>query len=166
MGLCLNVLSSYCLSGKRSSDYCLSGMCLWGRVRRASAWSSQCPDTKNFSPVYVPWHAYYSLCFCKKRKRSFVVFPTVQQEIIKDKNVSGSRAITPKENCPPTLILILTLNQTLTGPQFFSGAIVLTPCFWTFLECFTTSRFVVKQYNSSWLYCNIFIEIWSNVQCF
>ena len=32
----------------------------------------------------------------------------------------GSRTIAPEENCPPTLILTLTLNQTqtLTGGQF------------------------------------------------
>ena len=35
----------------------------------------------------------------------------------------------PEENCPPTLILTLTLNQTLTltGGQFSSGAIFRTP---------------------------------------
>ena len=42
---------------------------------------------------------------------------------------AGSRTIAPEENCPPTLILTLTLNQTLilTGGQFSSGAIVRTP---------------------------------------
>ena len=41
----------------------------------------------------------------------------------------GSRKIDPEENCAPTLILTLTLNQTLilTGAQFSSGAIVRTP---------------------------------------
>ena len=35
----------------------------------------------------------------------------------------GSRAIAPEENCPPTIILTLTLNQTLTltGGQFPRG---------------------------------------------
>ena len=27
---------------------------------------------------------------------------------------NGSKTIVPEENCPPTVILILTLNQTLT----------------------------------------------------
>ena len=42
---------------------------------------------------------------------------------------NGSSTIAPEENCPPNLILTLTLNQTLTltGGQFFSGAIVRAP---------------------------------------
>ena len=43
--------------------------------------------------------------------------------------LKGSRTSATEENCPPTLILTLTLNQTLTltGAQFYSGAIVRTP---------------------------------------
>ena len=40
---------------------------------------------------------------------------------------TGSRTIVPEENCPPTLSLSITLSQTLTGGQIFSGAIVRTP---------------------------------------
>ena len=39
----------------------------------------------------------------------------------------GSRATAPEENCPPALILTLTLTQTLTGGQFSLVAIVQTP---------------------------------------
>ena len=44
-------------------------------------------------------------------------------------NKVGSRTISPEENCPQTLKLILTQTQTmtLTGGQFFSGSIVLIP---------------------------------------
>ena len=42
--------------------------------------------------------------------------------------LKGSRTIAPEEHCPPTLILTIILNQTLTltGGQFSSGAIVRT----------------------------------------
>ena len=42
---------------------------------------------------------------------------------------TGSRTIAPEENCPTTLILTLTLNQTLTltKRQFSSWAIFWTP---------------------------------------
>ena len=56
----------------------------------------------------------------------------------------GSRTITPEENCPPTLKLTLTLNQTLTptGEQFSSLAILRIPlalaCFSIVLAFFQT----------------------------
>ena len=45
--------------------------------------------------------------------------------------ILGSRTIAPEENCLLTLILTLTLNQTLTlnRGQFSSGAVVQTPHF-------------------------------------
>ena len=44
-------------------------------------------------------------------------------------NKVGCRTISPEENCPQTLKLILTQNQTmtLTEGQFSSGSIVLIP---------------------------------------
>ena len=43
--------------------------------------------------------------------------------------LKGSITIAPEEDCPPTLTLTITLNQTptLTGGQFSSGAIIRTP---------------------------------------
>ena len=42
--------------------------------------------------------------------------------------LKGSRTIAPEEDCLPTLILTIILNQTLTltGGQFSLGAIVRT----------------------------------------
>ena len=43
--------------------------------------------------------------------------------------IQGSRTIAAEENCAPTLILTLTLDQNLilTGGQISSGAILCTP---------------------------------------
>ena len=41
--------------------------------------------------------------------------------------LNGSRTIVPDENCPPTPKLTLSQTLTLTGGQFFSGAIVSLP---------------------------------------
>ena len=43
--------------------------------------------------------------------------------------IQGSRTIAAEENCAPTLILTLTLDQSLilTGGQISSGAILCTP---------------------------------------
>ena len=41
--------------------------------------------------------------------------------------LNGSRIIVPDENCPPTPKLTLSQTLTLTGGQFFSGAIVSLP---------------------------------------
>ena len=50
-------------------------------------------------------------------------------------SIHGSRTIVPEENCSPTLILTLTLNQTLTltEGQFSSGAIVQTPYIYIYI---------------------------------
>ena len=61
----------------------------------------------------------------------------------------GSWTIAPGENCPPTLVLTLTLNQTLPltgGIIFFEGS-----CPGTHSKIFNKTRFV-SQFRNKWIH--------------